>query len=358
MFPLSLRLMLAMGALAVAVAVGLPEPAAAQNFPPGSWRQSCKDARMEGRDDLVAECRRRDGSYNRSRIDTDRCGRGGAVANNNGNLVCENANAGNNNQRLPPGSWAQSCRNARMEGRDDLVADCRRRDGGYNRSRIDIDRCGRGGAVANNNGNPVCENANAGGGGNWWGNKPPQGSYRQSCRNERMQDRDLLVAECRRNNGNYRNTRLDIDSCRGRDIVNDNGHLECGGRGYGNSYGGKLPPGSWSQSCRNARIVRDDLYAECRQRDGDWVRSSIDLDDCRGQSVRNDNGRLRCGNVNYGGDRFPNGPWRDSCRNPRMEGDRFIADCRELNGGWNTDGIGVSSCRGRPIYNQGGKLRC
>ena len=219
------RLPLAIAAIGGFFAVAaLPEPAAAQNFPPGSWRQSCKDARMEGRDDLVAECRRRDGSWNRTRIDIDQCGRGGSVGNDNGRLVCENSNFGNNDNRLPPGSWSQSCRNARIEGRDDLVADCRRRDGGYNRSSLDLDRCGRNGRVANDNGRLVCENANAGGG-NWWGNSPPQGSYRQSCRNERMEGRDLLVAECRRQNGNYRNTRLDIDSCRGRDIANNNGHL-------------------------------------------------------------------------------------------------------------------------------------
>lgn len=355
------RLPLAIAAIGGFIAVAtLPEPAAAQNFPPGSWRQSCKDARMEGRDDLVAECRRRDGSWNRSRIDIDRCGRNGSVGNDNGRLVCENTNYGNDN-RLPPGSWSQSCRNARIEGRDDLVADCRRRDGGYNRSSLDLDRCGRNGRVANDNGRLVCENANAGGG-NWWGNSPPQGSYRQSCRNERMEGRDLLVAECRRQNGNFRNTRLDIDSCRGRDIANNNGHLECGGRGYGGNYGSYgLPGGSWRQSCRDARIVRDEMIAECRARDGQWRRTDIDLDECKGREIVNENGKLNCSGRSQSSNwdnRYPPGSWQQSCRNPRFQDGRFFADCRRRDGGYQTDGIDLDNCRGQPVRNEDGKLRC
>lgn len=270
-------------------------------------------------------------------------------------------------QNLPGGSWRQSCRNATMQGRDDVRAECRTVDGRWNRTSIDIDRCGRDPRLANRNGELVCEN-NVGN-----NNRPgvnlPAGSYRQSCRNARMESRDDLVAECRRRNGNYRYSKIDIDKCRGRDIANDDGHLQCGDYRYGGDYGHyKMPAGSWQQSCRNAHIVRDDLLAECRQRDGDWVRTSIDLDDCRGQQIYNDNGRLRCGNAggNYGGNygggynnRLPPGSWQQSCRNARFGNDgRFYADCRERNGGWNTDGIDLNGCRGRPVYNEDGKLRC
>ncbi len=268
-------------------------------------------------------------------------------------------------QNFPGGSWRQSCRDARMEGRDTLRAECQRRNGSWNRTGIDIDKCGRGGTVANSDGNLVCESFGTQGGGQgpWWGKGLPAGSYQRSCRNARLEGRDLLIAQCQRQNGSFRNTRLDIDECRGRDIANDNGHLECGGKIYGGSYGQyQLPPGSWSQSCRNARIVRDDLFAECRQRDGDWVRASLDLDDCRGQAVSNDNGRLVCGGGNFGGgynNRLPPGSWQQSCRNPRFGSDgRFYADCRERDGRWNTDGIDLRDCRGQPVYNDDGKLRC
>jgi hypothetical protein len=284
-------------------------------------------------------------------------------------------------QQFPPGSWQQSCRNARMEGRDDLVAECRTSDGRWNRTKIDIDRCGRGGSVANRNGELVCQTSGQNNQGNqnyqgnqnkqgWWGQGLPPGSYRQSCRNIRMEGRDDLIAECRRNNGNMRTTKLDIDRCSGRDIANDNGHLVCGDHRYSGNYGRyQMPGGSWQQNCRNARIIRDELHTECRQRDGDWVRESIDLDECRGQPLHTENGRLRCGSYggtgggNYGGgnfgNRLPSGSWQQSCRNARYGNDgRFYADCRERDGNWNTDGIDLRECYGRPVYNEDGKLRC
>ena len=64
----------------------------------------------------------------------------------------------------------------------------------------------------------------------------PQGSYLNSCTHIGM-DRDRLVADCRRMDGRWQRTVLDIDRCVG-DIGNDNGHLTCnrGAReGYGSS---------------------------------------------------------------------------------------------------------------------------
>ncbi len=355
------RIMTMAATLFAAFVVALPEDAAAQNLPGGSWSQSCRNAQLRG-DQLYAQCRGRDGNWHNTRIDIDRCGRGGTLANNNGELVCERMGQGAGN--LPPGSWNQSCRNARMEGRDGdtLRAECRTRDGRWIQTRLDTDRCGRSRAVANNNGQLVCE-SQVGQGAPWWGQGLPQGSYRQSCRNARLEGRDLLIAECRRQNGNWRNTRLDIDECRGRDIANVNGHLECGTRRFGGNYGYQMPGGTWQQSCRNARIVRDELTAECRKRDGDWQRDTIDLDECRGQPLHNDNGRLRCGSgvgsrPPGGGQLMPAGSWQQSCRNPRFEGGRFHADCRRNNGSWNTDGIDLRDCQGRPLSNQDGKLRC
>ena|SRR5215469_18800804 len=68
----------------------------------------------------------------------------------------------------------------------------------------------------------------------------PQGSYLNSCRHVGMEG-DRLIADCRRMDGNWERTVLDIDRCVG-DIGNVNGHLTCnrGGRGgwhegYGSS---------------------------------------------------------------------------------------------------------------------------
>lgn len=263
---------------------------------------------------------------------------------------------------FPPGSWRQSCMNPRIQGSDDFTADCRTRDGRVVTSRIDMDSCGRNGPVGNDNGRLVCERYGGGnqGGGKWWGQGLPAGSYQRSCRNARIEGRDLLIAQCQRQNGSFRNTRLDIDECRGRDIANDNGHLECGGKIYGGSYGQyKLPPGSWSQSCRNARIVRDDLIAECRERDGGWNRTSLDLDDCRNRPVSNDNGRLRCGQSNQGGNyRMPGGSWAQSCRNAQIRGDDLYAQCRGRDGQWHNTRIDLDRCPNRGLVNDNGELRC
>lgn len=186
----------------------------------------------------------------------------------------------------------------------------------------------------------------------------PAGSYRQSCRNIHMESRDDLVAECRRQNGNWRHTKIDIDKCRGRDIRNDNGHLECGDYRYTGNYGRyNVPGGSWTQSCRNARIVRDDLVAECRERDGDWNRTSLDLDDCRTGTVSNDNGRLRCGEVTQ---RYtmPRGSWVQTCRYAQIRGDDLYAQCRGRDGRWHNTRIDLDRCPNRGLVNDNGELRC
>ena len=64
----------------------------------------------------------------------------------------------------------------------------------------------------------------------------PQGSYLNSCTNVGMRG-DRLFAECRRMDGSWERTVLDVDRCVG-DIGNLNGHLNCsrGSReGYGSS---------------------------------------------------------------------------------------------------------------------------
>jgi hypothetical protein len=56
-------------------------------------------------------------------------------------------------QRTPQGSYLNSCRNVGMDG-GKLIADCRRPDGGWHRTALDIDRCA--GDVANIGGRLSC----------------------------------------------------------------------------------------------------------------------------------------------------------------------------------------------------------
>ena len=63
----------------------------------------------------------------------------------------------------------------------------------------------------------------------------PGGSYLQSCTNVRMHG-DRLVAECRRADGSWGRTALNVGGCVGG-LANTNGELTCahGESGYGSS---------------------------------------------------------------------------------------------------------------------------
>jgi hypothetical protein len=241
--------------LAVFALVAYAMPCAAQNIPPGSYQQTCRNIQVRG-DHLNAECQTRDGSWRGTSLnDIDRCS--GEIANDDGNLVCgQNGNGyGYDN------------------GQRHRDYDNDRRDG-------------------------------------WQGGYPP-GDYVQTCRNIRMNG-DHMDAQCQKKNGGWRNTSLDnVSQCGG--IVNNNGRLQCGSGGYNNGgyygnnggyYGngnynsrwnGGNPPGDYVQTCRNIQTNGNRLDAECQTRDGNWRRTSLNnLDRCTG-AVANDNGHLVCG---------------------------------------------------------------
>lgn len=133
------------------------------------------------------------------------------------------------------------------------------------------------------------------------GGQLPSGSYQQSCRGANMNG-NILSAQCPNNRGAPVFSSIDTNGCRGRDISNDNGYLRCG------AGGGPQPPvpprpepprpvvptGSYQQSCRGASMRGNTLTAQCTNRQGRPVSSSIDVNSCRGRDIYNDNGYLRC----------------------------------------------------------------
>jgi hypothetical protein len=66
--------------------------------------------------------------------------------------------------------------------------------------------------------------------------RPPSGSYRQTCRNIRV-SRGVLSAQCLDARKRWRSTSIGYASCRG-DIANHNGVLSCEGVGGRPSQGG------------------------------------------------------------------------------------------------------------------------
>ncbi len=300
------RISLALGAgflLATSVAM----PASAQTIPPGSYQQSCSNVRVRG-DNLTARCTAADGSVIRSTNSHNSCG-SGDIANNNGRLTCNartgyynNGNYNNgyyNNGALPAGSYQQSCSNARMSG-DTLMASCPGR-GRNVTSSINARGC-QGSDIANADGQLTCNGY--GYNNNPYNNGyPPTGSYQQSCSNVRMNG-DTLTASCP---GRGRNTTSSIDArgCRGGDIANMDGQLTCNSYGYNpnngyynggyynGSYNGGLPPGSYLQSCQNARMNGSTLSATCPG-NGTQLNTQLNVAACRGADIANINGRLTC----------------------------------------------------------------
>jgi hypothetical protein len=222
---------------------------------------------------------------------------------------------------IPPGDYAQTCRNIHTNG-NTVEAECQTRDGNWRRTSLDnIDQCG--GGLVNVDGHLTCGSGGNGYGypdrrrdhdndaddrgyrGRWQGGIPP-GDYAQTCRNIRTNG-NRLEAECQKRNGKWRRTSLDnVDQCSG--VVNNDGRLTCGTGGYGYGYPdrdrdngyrggwqGNAPGGSYTQTCRNIRTNGNTLEAECQTRDGNWRRTSLnDIDRC-GSAIANDDGHLVCG---------------------------------------------------------------
>jgi hypothetical protein len=116
---------------------------------------------------------------------------------------------------LPPGSYTESCRGMAVD-RGHLEAECQRLDGRWRWTRLDLDRCGRG--IRNVDGRLECPPAQV--------IRLPPGTYRDSCRDYALAGR-RLEAQCRRRNGRWQDTAVDLSTCPGP-LRNDDGRLTCG----------------------------------------------------------------------------------------------------------------------------------
>jgi len=81
-------------------------------------------------------------------------------------------------------------------------------------------------------------------------------------------------------------------------------------QGYRQGYQGYgQPRGSYTQSCRDVQVSGDRLEAQCRRADGSWERTGLNLGNCNGGDVSNQNGRLVC--AGGSGSSYPNRANRD-----------------------------------------------
>jgi hypothetical protein len=283
-----------LGALALVMVLLSPGSAraAVDDYPAGTYQETCKNIRMRG-DTLYARCKNRDNRWVNTWLrDADRCV--GELTNVDGRLVCGRIGS------VPSGDYSETCRDIRIRF-NTLYARCQTRDGDWVRTSLDgFTRCT--GNIANVDGQlrcPMGEYRDADDRGRDWdrdrdrdrdrdGGYGPRGSYRQSCRDIEVHG-DTLRARCETEEGQWRETTLnDIDRCVG-EIVNDDGRLECTRPG-----GRTVPTGNYMESCQRVHVDGDTLRAWCPNREGRWIWSQLnDWDDCRG-GIWNDDGRLRC----------------------------------------------------------------
>jgi len=241
-----------------------PFPTDAQNLPPGDFTKTCKNFSVLG-PILMGQCQKRNGEWAATRIDYRDCD---YVVNDNGNLKCDRWKPA----KLPKGSYKGTCKDIRVDGKY-LKADCRRKDGAWKYSDINYKDCD--GDIFNDDGRLKCNQSQ----------KLPKGSYKQSCRDIRV-DGKYLKAECRKRDGGWRVSEINWKNC-DHDIANDNGRLTCAG---GQS---SLPKGSYKQTCRYIRVDGKQLKAQCKKTDGGWRDTDINWKNCSGD-IYNDNGRLKC----------------------------------------------------------------
>ena len=115
--------------------------------PEGSYRKTCKDARVHGWT-LEAQCKRRDGSLALSMINFRKCE--SPIENNDGRLTCKQSNR----RHLPGGSYKDTCRHIRLH-RHRLDAECRTRDGEWRETSLKMKNCY--GWVTNEDGHLRCD---------------------------------------------------------------------------------------------------------------------------------------------------------------------------------------------------------
>ncbi len=116
--------------------------------PPGSYQQSCKDASVE-KDELEAQCKGKDGSWNWSSLNFKKCY--DDISNDDGKLVCGRRH---HHAQLPHGSYQDSCKHIEIDG-NTLHAECKDTRGKWRDSSLDVKGCR--GDVNNIDGRLTCQ---------------------------------------------------------------------------------------------------------------------------------------------------------------------------------------------------------
>ena len=119
------------------------------------------------------------------------------------------------------------------------------------------------------------------------------------------------------------------------------------------------PSGSYQDTCVSIHMQDQYLYAKCQDINGNWHATQLDMDQCPGGQVANNNGTLACGPGGYGiGNGLARGSWRATCRNASEDGSTLYAECNDGSGGWNSTSLNMGDCPSRLVDNSRGNLVC
>jgi len=296
--------------------------------PAGSYRGSCEQIRVEGKD-LLANCRSRRGNLIGARLsDWRQCI--SEIANNDGMLQCRRAEA------VPPGSYRATCDELVVDGAD-LRANCLDGPGRRVRSTL-VNFAACSGEIFNQSGQLRCSH----------GGLPPGGSYARSC-SMAWRDGDSLNAVCNDADGRPRQTSIEgISACRS-EISNSNGRLTCV-KGTGT-----LPAGDYASSCKDIVVEPTRLSAACRSRN--FVDRPTRLDnpgECR-TMIENIDGFLSCVK---GAGPVPRGSYHDTCHGVVVNGSVMTAQCRRGDGSYGLTTLDTNGCPPPGISNENGVLTC
>lgn len=119
---------------------------------------------------------------------------------------------------------------------------------------------------------------------------------------------------------------------------------------------GRVPHGSYQETCRGIQVVGSNLIAQCKKIDGTWQNTTLVYATCEGD-IRNDNGELKCKQKIKPSKPLPAGSYRKTCKDTRIDGDYLRAKCEKKNGVWNNTKIKYKKCSG-DIWNDNGELTC
>ena len=194
-------------------------------------------------------------------------------------------------QSLPPGSYTDTCIEARIDKDRHLYARCRNKNGELKNTFIG-NFAGCSGRIWNDDGRLSCKRSE----------QFIRGSYTKSCGFIHWERYGKLYAFCQDEPdriwtplggfskwfNDYHENELEWQRCHG-DIRNMWGHLDCTF-----TPRSQLPKGSYIRTCRRVERTGNRLEATCRRIDKAWSATFLDeVNRCLGD-VSNNDGRLTC----------------------------------------------------------------